>query len=132
MAAKVTKKQAQEELDKRSKKVSEDDVRRVLEKRDEIEQKFSGSGTLGRFVADIKILFSMIGDYWDGSYREIPWTTVASAVAGLAYVLSPIDLIPDFIPVIGLVDDALVIGLVLAAIDSDLQSYVAWKKRQIK
>ena len=132
MAAKVTKKQAQEELDKRSKKVSEDDVRRVLEKRDEIEQKFSGSGTLGRFVADIKILFSMIGDYWDGTYREIPWTTVASAVAGLAYVLSPIDLIPDFIPVIGLVDDALVIGLVLAAIDSDLQSYVAWKKRQIK
>ena len=83
-------------------------------------------------MADIKILFSMIGDYWDGTYREIPWTTVASAVAGLAYVLSPIDLIPDFIPVIGLVDDALVIGLVLAAIDSDLQSYVAWKKRQIK
>ena len=128
----VTKKQAQAEIDKRAKKVSDADVKRILDKRDEIEQKFSGNGVLGRFIADIKILFSMIGDYWEGSYRDIPWTTIASAVAGLAYVLSPIDLIPDFIPVIGVVDDALVIGLVLAAIDSDLQGYVAWKKRQVK
>ena len=128
----VTEKQAQAEIEKRAKKVSEADVKRILDKRDEIEQKFSGSGVLGRFIADVKILFSMIGDYWDGSYRDIPWTTIASAVAGLAYVFSPIDLIPDFIPVIGVVDDALVMGLVLAAIDSDLQGYVAWKKRQVK
>jgi uncharacterized membrane protein YkvA (DUF1232 family) len=129
--AKVTKEQAREELNKRANQVKGSDVEKILAKRDEIEQKFSGSGVLGKFIADIKILYSMIQDYWDGSYREVPWTTIAAAVAALAYVLSPIDLVPDFIPFLGLVDDALVVGLCLSAIDSDLQSYVRWKKRQV-
>lgn len=124
----VSKERAQEELKKRAKSVSEDDVKKILDKRDEIEQKFKGSGPLGKFIADVKILFSMIQDYWSGNYRKVPWTTIAAAVATLAYVLSPIDLIPDFIPFIGLVDDALVISLCLAAIDSDLQAYAEWKK----
>lgn len=130
--AEISKEQAQEELNKRAKNVSEDDVKKILDKRDEIEQKFKGSGPLGKFIADVKILFSMIQDHWSGEYREVPWTTIAVAVAALAYVFSPIDLIPDFIPVIGLVDDALVIGLCLTAIDSDLQAYVAWKKKTVK
>lgn len=123
----VTSEQAQAELDKRAKKVSEDDLRRILEKRDEIEQKFSGSGPLGKFIADVKLLYSMLQDYWNGDYREVPWTTIAAVVAALAYVFSPIDLIPDFIPGIGLIDDALVIGLCLSAVDNDLQAYKRWK-----
>ena len=47
---------------------------------------------------------------------RVPWA--AKAVAGLtaAYALSPIDLIPDFIPVLGLIDDALLVplGILLA------------------
>ena len=126
----ITEEQAKEELKKRAGKVKEEDLKRVLDKQKEIEDKFSGDGPLGKFFADIKILFAMIGDYWDGSYKEVPWTTIAAAVGALLYVFSPIDLIPDFIPVLGLVDDALVISLCLKAIDSDLQTYVAWKKRE--
>jgi uncharacterized membrane protein YkvA (DUF1232 family) len=43
-----------------------------------------------------------------------PRTPIAAKLVGLlvaAYALSPIDLIPDFIPVLGLVDDAIVIPL---------------------
>ena len=47
---------------------------------------------------------------------RVPWA--AKAVAGLtaAYALSPIDLIPDFIPVLGLLDDAVLVplGILLA------------------
>lgn len=123
----VTQEQAQDELNKRSKKVSEDDLRRILERRDEVDQKFSGNGPLGKFIADVKLLFSMLQDYWSGDYRGVPWTTIAAVVAALAYVFSPIDLIPDFIPGIGLVDDALVIAACLSAIDSDLHAYKGWK-----
>jgi uncharacterized membrane protein YkvA (DUF1232 family) len=38
-----------------------------------------------------------------------PWHVRLLALAIAAYALSPIDLIPDFIPVLGLVDDALII-----------------------
>ncbi len=48
--------------------------------------------------------------------RRTPW--YAKAVAGLvvAYALSPIDLIPDFIPVLGYLDDLLIVpaGIALA------------------
>jgi len=47
---------------------------------------------------------------------RVPW--YAKAVAGIvaAYALSPIDLIPDFIPVLGYLDDLLIVpaGIVLA------------------
>jgi uncharacterized membrane protein YkvA (DUF1232 family) len=45
-----------------------------------------------------------------------PWTARLLCLAIAAYALSPLDLIPDFIPVLGLVDDALLIpaGLWLA------------------
>jgi len=40
-----------------------------------------------------------------------PWYAKALALAVAAYALSPIDLIPDFIPVIGYLDDAIVVPL---------------------
>jgi uncharacterized membrane protein YkvA (DUF1232 family) len=40
-----------------------------------------------------------------------PWAARALALLIAAYALSPIDLIPDFIPVLGLLDDALLIPL---------------------
>jgi len=127
--AKVTKKQAEAELKKGAKNVTEDDLKKVLDKRDEIEQKFKGNGPLGRFVADMKLLFSIIKDYASGEYRKIPFWSIAAIVAALLYVLSPIDLIPDFIPVIGLVDDALVVAACLAMVEQDMHDYKDWKTK---
>ncbi|MGN6582665.1 MAG: YkvA family protein [Rhizobiaceae bacterium] len=48
---------------------------------------------------------------------RVPWYAKAVAGAVAAYALSPIDLIPDFIPVLGYLDDLLIIplGIMLAA-----------------
>src|SRR6478672_6134290 len=43
-----------------------------------------------------------------------PWYVKALALAVAAYALSPIDLIPDFIPVLGYVDDLLIVPLGIA------------------
>ncbi len=54
---------------------------------------------------------------------DAPWTGKAIAIAALIYLISPIDAIPDFIPVLGLTDD---VGIVLAAIAKladDLKDY---------
>ena len=128
--AKVTKNQAEEELKKGAKNVTEDDLKKVLDKRDEIENKFKENGPLGRFIADLKLLFSIIQDYVKGEYRTIPFWSIAAIVAALLYVLSPVDLIPDVIPGIGYVDDGLVVAACLAMVEQDLHTYKEWKKQQ--
>ena len=40
---------------------------------------------------------------------RVPWYAKALALAVVAYALSPIDLIPDFIPVLGYLDDLLIL-----------------------
>jgi uncharacterized membrane protein YkvA (DUF1232 family) len=47
---------------------------------------------------------------------RVPWYAKAVAAAVAAYALSPIDLIPDFIPVLGYLDDVIIVplGILLA------------------
>jgi uncharacterized membrane protein YkvA (DUF1232 family) len=124
---KFTQGQAASEFQNYSSNVSEDDVSGILDKEEDILEK--AHGPLAKFAQDIKLLFSLVKDYWEGEYRAIPWGTVAGIVGALLYVFCPIDLIPDFIPFAGLVDDAAVLALCLAGISSDLEEYRSWKKR---
>jgi len=52
------------------------------------------------------------------AYRDprVPWYARLFAAGVVAYAISPIDLIPDFIPVLGLLDDLILVplGIVLA------------------
>ena len=124
MAA-FTEEEAERELKGYTTKTTKDDVRRVLGREEEILSK--ARGPLGEFVKIIKLLFSVVKDYASGNYKELPWTTIAAIVGTLLYVFSPIDLVPDFIPVAGLLDDAAVIGICLAGIAHDLKRYERWK-----
>ena len=42
---------------------------------------------------------------------RVPWYAKAAAMAVAAYAVSPIDLIPDFIPVVGYLDDLVLVPL---------------------
>lgn len=58
---------------------------------------------------------------------RVPWYAKALALAIAAYALSPIDLIPDFIPVLGYLDDLIIvplgIALVVRLIPSDVMAH---------
>ncbi|GHT26005.1 hypothetical protein FACS18942_02520 [Planctomycetales bacterium] len=113
----------EEELRKYSEKADMDDV---LEKEEYIERK-SGQGALAKFVESIKTLFSLLKDYKNGKYTQVPLTSIATIAGTLLYIFSPIDLIPDAIPVLGLADDAAVLGICLKSINSVLKGYLVWK-----
>jgi uncharacterized membrane protein YkvA (DUF1232 family) len=49
--------------------------------------------------------------YLAGRDPRVPWHAKAIAVAVAGYALSPIDLIPDFIPVLGYLDDLIIVPL---------------------
>lgn len=127
MARKISAEEAQAQVEEGSKKVNSDDVKKVVDRADEIKSKFEKKGPLGRFIKDVKVMLAMIQDYWNGSYREVPWWAIAAVVTALLYVLSPIDLIPDVIPVIGLADDAAVVAACLLMVEQQLSDYQEWK-----
>ena len=72
-------------------------------------------------------MFSLVKDYWQGDYRQVPWFIIAAIVSLLLYVLNPLDVMPDFIPVIGYVDDVLMFSVVFRLIRKDLTRNEKWK-----
>lgn len=117
------------EFERRKKSTTEDDLKKVLEHEEEINKK-SKKGLLAKFWDDIQLMFALLKDYWNGDYREVSWGTIASIVVALLYVFSPIDLIPDVIPVLGLLDDAMVVSLCLKMVHGDLEKYRKFKKNK--
>jgi len=123
----ISKKTAERVVNDGAKRVTEEDVYKVVNRADDIQRKISPQGPLGRFINDVKLMISLVKDYWNKNYREVPWWTVAAVVAALLYVLSPVDLIPDFIPFFGLLDDAAVVSACLFLVEQDLSRYKIWK-----
>ena len=54
--------------------------------------------------------------YIAARHPRTPWYAKALALAIAAYALSPIDLIPDFIPILGLLDDVILLPLAIAGV----------------
>lgn len=79
---------------------------------------------------DSKTLIEMLKAYKNGSYKKIPAALIAAATFALLYVLSPVDFIPDPVPVVGLTDDAFVLALVFAGFASEIKSYRSWRYAQ--
>lgn len=125
-----TQKNARKQLDAEAEKVHRADLEQLLDRQRAIEEKVKGSGKLARFSADIKLMFSMIRDYWDGNYRSVPWKTVAAVAGALIYVMNPLDVIPDLILGFGFLDDAGVVAMCLKLVEADLHRYAAWKEQR--
>lgn len=111
-------------------KVTDKEVATVVSRSEDIKKKFVSGGALHRFFEDGQLLMAMVRDYRSGKYRQIPYATVAAAVFTLIYVLNPLDLIPDFLPIIGQVDDAAVVAACLLLIERDLRAYQRWQADQ--
>jgi len=126
----ISNEQAEAELREKASTITDSDINKVFENKEAIEDKFKSAGPLERFIGDLKLLFSIVKDYISGEYREVPYFTIGAIVAALLYVLSPIDLIPDFIPVVGYLDDAAVVAVCLRMVEEDLRNYERWLHRK--
>lgn len=63
----------------------------------------------------------------NGTYRAFPWATFFVLILVGVYAINPFDIIPDFIPFIGVVDDAAMLGFLVRALMRDVQRFRAWE-----
>ncbi len=78
-------------------------------------------------LVKLRLLWMVLQDYVRGGYRKMPWKALAALAAAAAYVVSPIDLIPDFLVPIGWTDDLLVLAFTWGLVKRELRDYCAWK-----
>ncbi len=86
--------------------------------------------TIGHFGADLPLLVRLLKAWKQGSYRGLSVRTIASIAVSILYVLSPVDAIPDFIPGIGLIDDAAILALLLHSLAQDLSAFRVWEQNR--
>ena len=83
---------------------------------------------IGDKLSMLPVMISFLKSYVKNEYREAPVTVPVSIVAALLYLISPKDIVPDKIPVLGLVDDIAVIYFAWKYVKDDLELYQDWRK----
>ncbi|MGO1596489.1 MAG: YkvA family protein [Sphingobacterium sp.] len=80
--------------------------------------------SLGDRSEELQILIGMIKDTFAGRYKMSRWN-LSIIVGTILYVVSPIDAIPDMIPVLGWLDDASIVGFAISKLADELDRYRA-------
>ena len=84
---------------------------------------FAKKHTDAKWYDDFVLLYDMVTD----KHFKIDKKTYLAIAGALAYVVLPIDIIPDFIPAVGFIDDVFVVGIVMKSISDDIERFKAHK-----
>jgi len=76
-------------------------------------------------------MIRLIRDYHRAEYRDISEQNLQIIIAAILYFVSPFDVIPDWVPVLGHIDDAFVIALALKSVRADLDTFMAWETARV-
>lgn len=75
----------------------------------------------------VALLVRLVRASASGEYKDIPWKTLVKIVAVLIYFVSPIDILPDFLPIVGISDDIVLVTWLFTSIKGDLGKFQAWE-----
>ncbi|UKS56857.1 YkvA family protein [Exiguobacterium acetylicum] len=94
--------------------------------------KVNGNSRLSVIFSPLTLFVDMIRAYQSGEYRNIRRTTILKVIGALIYLVSPIDLVPDFVLGFGFADDIAVILFVTKTIFEELTRFSDWQDEQQK
>jgi len=77
---------------------------------------------------DLNLLLGLCAAWWRGEYRAVGRQALLSVVAALLYFLTPLDMVPDWLPGAGLLDDLAVLAWVMRTWAAELDAYRAWRE----
>lgn len=121
---------AQEELEKgyeQAKKMlnDHDKFERFLQR---LENKLKVIPIAGEKLSYIPIMVSLLRSFFKKEYTDIPIGSIIAITSALIYFVSPFDLVPDSIPVLGYFDDAAVVLACWKLVESDVKEYIKWRE----
>jgi uncharacterized membrane protein YkvA (DUF1232 family) len=87
------------------------------------------AGPLTPIKRDVQTLLRLLRASGEGRYRDLSRKNLLLAGLGLLYLVSPLDVLPDFLPG-GFADDAAVICFVLRKVRGELVTFEAWEQAQ--
>jgi uncharacterized membrane protein YkvA (DUF1232 family) len=100
----------------------------VAGEKDSTIEKVEKASALSDLLDDIRTAYDMVSDSVSGRYKGISKATLALLAGGLAYLALPVDIVPDFIPVAGWLDDAAVLTWIFAKCADEFKKYKESKK----
>ena len=80
-----------------------------------------------RVANQTRLVLELIDDFRDGTYREISWRSVALLTGGILYSVNPADVVPDVLPIVGQLDDLVILAIVTRLVHGDLRKYCQFK-----
>ena len=130
MSEKITENKAKELLDKGIAEAKDivtnpERMERFLQR---LEVKLKEIPTIGEKLSMVPVMASLVRAYTVKEYTDVPVGTIIAIVGALIYVINPVDLIPDAIPVIGLADDLAVATVCWKMVESDVKEYEKWRE----
>jgi uncharacterized membrane protein YkvA (DUF1232 family) len=87
-------------------------------------------GVLKDVWEQLHVLFDLVTAWRKGEYRKLPTGSILMVIATIIYFVAPIDIVPDFLVGLGILDDAAVIGFTLKQISNDLVKFKLWQEEQ--
>ena len=118
-----------EEIEIGSERIGSEQIREIVSEEKKIDSRSSelDNNRFGRFIRQMKLAMSLIKDFRNKSYTDIPWRSITFLAAAVVYFMNPFDVVPDLLPVFGFGDDAMLFAAVFKSIQTDLEKYARWK-----
>ena len=79
---------------------------------------------------DLRLLQGLCLAWWHGEYRSVSRQALLAVVAGLVYLVMPLDGVPDWLLGVGYLDDLAVLTWVLRTWRDELQAFRVWRDAQ--
>ena len=79
--------------------------------------------------ANVLTFVEMAKAYVTGAYRQVSTKNLILIIIGLIYLVMPLDLIPDFIPITGFLDDSTVVAAIYKLLIVDIDRFKDWKSK---
>ena len=87
-------------------------------------------GKLAEVRREGLLLWKLAKDTVTGRYRGLKKRNLFLIVAGLMYLVNPMDIVPDFLLAIGFADDVAVLMYVFKKLDKEIKAYEAWRDEE--